>query len=148
MRFSGFVFASLMALSASSAFADDCSTDCGDAAEFRYPCGIGRWCTGRNPTRYATCETAKAASCQIWDGAVGYVVPRIRPMLEGSFNASRWQAAVQEGSPDAYMTQCMAAGIAACGALGAELGGPWGGVISGALGVFVSARACEQSKSW
>lgn len=142
----------LAAGAAGPALADDCATDCGDAASYTYPCPTPRnphrRCEGRNPVRYASCEVAKAASCQIWEGAVGYVVPRIKPLMEGSFNASRWAAAQQEGSPDAYMSQCMAAGVAACGALGAQLGGPWGGVVSGALGVFVSARACEQSKSW
>lgn len=140
------------ALLSTSALAYDCNTDCGDVASFNYPCPTWRnprrTCKGREPAIYASCQAAKALSCEVWQGAVDYALPRMRPHMEGSFNANTWAAAVQDGSPDAYMSQCMAAGVGICGALGAQLGGPWGGVISGALGVFVSARACEQSKSW
>jgi hypothetical protein len=135
------------------AMAWDCQTDCGRVAAFRYPCPTlrnpRRTCEGREPGTFAACTSAKVASCQIWEGAVDYAVPRIKPHMEGQFNAETWAAAQREGSPDAYMSQCIAAGSAVCAALGTELGGgPWGGVISGAVGVFVSARACEQSKSW
>lgn len=152
MRIAKALLTVLVVTASPQALADDCSTDCGAAAAFRYPCPTfgnpGRKCTGRNPARYASCETAKRLSCQIWDGAVNYATPRIRPMLEGTFNAGSWRAASENGDAGKYMAECIAAGVAACGALGVQLGGPWGGVISGAMGVFVSDRICEQSKAW
>lgn len=60
---------SLFLFSVSSSYAIDCNTDCGKFASFRYPCPTfgnpGRKCTGRDPVKYSTCETAKQASCKI-----------------------------------------------------------------------------------
>ena len=134
------------------AFSFDCNSDCGKAAEFRYPCPTfgnpGRKCKGREPVEFAACETAKAASCKIWNGAVDYARDRIKPMLEGNFNAGTWANAEASGKQTEYMASCVAAGVAACSILGTELGGPWGAAATGAIGTFVSFRICEQSRSW
>lgn len=130
----------------------DCNSDCGKAAEFRYPCPTfgnpGRMCRGREPVEYAACESAKVASCKIWNGAVDYASDKLKPMLQGRFNAGSWAQAEASGTGTEYMASCVAAGVAAATILGTELGGPWGSAMSGAVGTFVSFRICEQSRSW
>jgi hypothetical protein len=142
-----------MALSLSSiGYGWDCDSDCGKSARFRYPCPTfgnpGRKCDGRDPATYTACETAKFASCQIWDGAVGAVSGKIKPMLQGTFNSGTWAHAENTGTTGDYMASCVAAGVSACAILGAELAGPWGPAIGGSIGTFVSFRVCEQSRSW
>jgi hypothetical protein len=130
----------------------DCNSDCGLIASFNYPCPTfrkpGRKCQGRNPATYLTCESAKAVSCKLWQSAVDYAEPRMKPFLIGEFNAEKWKMAEENGTTDVYMAYCTAAGIGACSALGAELGGPWGAALSGSIGTFVSWKVCDQSKKW
>ena len=139
-------------LISTKAFGFDCNSDCGKAAEFRYPCPTfgnpGRMCRGREPVEYAACESAKVASCQVWNGAVAAVSHKIKPMLESRFNAGSWAQAEASGTGTEYMASCVAAGVAACSILGTELGGPWGAAMTGAIGTFVSFRICEQSRTW
>lgn len=139
-------------LIAQSAYAWDCDSDCGHSSSFRYPCPTfgnpGRMCSGRDVVTFSACESAKFASCQIWNGAVDFASGKIKPMLQGQFNAGTWSAAQQNGTTNDYMASCVAAGVAACSILGTELGGPWGSALSGAIGTFVSFRICEQSQSW
>lgn len=134
------------------AFGFDCNSDCGKAAEFRYTCPTfgnpGRMCKGREPVEYTACESAKVASCKIWDGAVDFARDKVKPMLEGRFNAGTWAQAEESGHQMEYMASCVAAGVAACSILGTELGGPWGAAATGAIGTFVSFRICEQSRTW
>jgi hypothetical protein len=105
-------------------------------------------CKGREPIEYAACETAKAASCKIWDGAVNFASGKLKPMLEDRFNSETWASAEASGNGTEYMASCVAAGVAAATILGTELGGPWGSAMSGAIGTFVSFRICEQSRTW
>lgn len=142
----------MMMMSPTMAQAYDCNSDCGAAARFRYPCPTfrnpHRMCGGREPVEYAACEAAKVASCQVWEGAVDAVRGKVKPLLEGRFNAGTWGQAQTNGTTDDYMQSCVAAGVSACAILGTEVGGPWGAVMSGAIGTFVSFRICDQSKSW
>ena len=134
----------------STSFAYDCNSDCSGRG-YDYPCPTwkdpGRTCHGNLPPD-PLCLTSKKASCEIWEGAVTYASEKIKPLLKPNFNHVTWAAAQTTDTTDQYTQTCVAAGIAACGALGAELGGPWGGVVSGALGTFVSFRVCDQSKTW
>jgi hypothetical protein len=135
-----------------NAYGFDCNSDCGKAAEFRYPCPTfknpGRKCKGREPVEYASCETVKLASCKMWNGAVDFASGKLKPMLQGRFNAGSWAQAETSGTQPEYMASCVAAGVAASTILGTELGGPWGSAMSGAIGTFVSFRICEQSRTW
>jgi hypothetical protein len=137
---------------ATNAYGFDCNSDCGKAAEFKYPCPTfgnpGRKCKGREPVEFASCETVKLASCKMWNGAVDFASGKLKPMLEGRFNAGSWAAAETNGTQPEYMASCVAAGVAASTILGTELGGPWGSAMSGAIGTFVSFRICEQSRTW
>jgi hypothetical protein len=139
-------------LLSTSALGFDCNSDCGAAARFKYPCPTfgnpGRMCRGTEPVEYAACESVKAASCKLWNGAVGAVGHKIRPYLESRFNAGTWAQAQANGGETDYMASCVAAGVSACTLAGTELGGPWGAAMSGAIGTFVSFRVCEQSRSW
>lgn len=153
MKLLGSLLTAMLATTAAApAFAYQCDDDCGHIARFRYPCPTfsnpGRKCTGRDPVQYGACETAKAASCEIWRGAVNYAAPRMRPLMEGEFNAGSWRAAVESDKETEYMTKCQAAGVAAAAALGAQLGGPWGAGVTGGIGLFVAYQVCEQSRSW
>ena len=40
-----------------------CDTDCDERSKFRYPCGIGKTCTGKNPALFATCSLQKSQDC-------------------------------------------------------------------------------------
>jgi len=137
-------------LVSSVALGYDCNSDCSGGG-YSYPCpnwnNPGKMCHGDLPNDPA-CLTAKEASCQIWEGAVNFAEPKVRPLLEGKFNHNTWAAAQANGSTDQYEASCVAAGVTAFGVLGAELGGPWGGALTGAVGTFVSFRLCDQSKSW
>jgi hypothetical protein len=139
-------------LLSTNAFGYDCNSDCGKAAEFKYPCPTfgnpGRKCKGREPVEYAACETVKLASCKMWDGAVDYASGKLKPILQGRFNAGTWAQAEASGTGTEYMASCVAAGVAGATILGTELGGPWGSAMSGAIGTFVSFRICEQSRAW
>lgn len=141
-----------MVFPAGSAFAYDCNTDCGNAAEFTYPCPTfsnpGRKCTGRDPGIYATCETAKAVSCSLWAEVENALGGRIRAALEPTFNAASYKTAEEEGKEREYLALCESAGVSICAAIGAEYGGPYGAALSGAAGVFISYRLCEQSRHW
>lgn len=146
-----FVATGLMVL-ASQAYGWDCDSDCGHSARFRFPCPTfgkpHRMCNGRDPATYSACETAKFASCQLWEGAVGLTQDKIKPMLQGTFNSGTWAAAQENGTTNDYMASCVAAGVSAAAIAGAELAGPWGPAIGGSIGTFVSFRICEQSRSW
>jgi len=150
MNLRRYVFAAVLALPSSLALGYDCNSDCSGGG-YSYPCpnwgNPGKMCHGDLPNDPA-CLTAKEASCQIWESAVSFATPKVRPFLEGKFNHNTWAAAQSNGSTDQYQASCVAAGVAAFGALGAELGGVWGGVMSGAVGTFVSFRVCDQSKAW
>lgn len=141
-----------MVILSQTAVAYDCNSDCGKAAEFRYPCPTfgnpGRKCKGREPIEFAACETVKVSSCQLWEGAVDAVKGKIKPFLQDRFNAASWSHAQNTGTENDYMASCVAAGVSACAILGTEVGGPWGAVMSGAIGTFVSFRICEQSRAW
>jgi len=152
-----FIVAFMSVLFVSSGYAYggvDCSTDCARKASFRYPCPTvrnpGRKCEGREPTTYLACETTKKTSCELWQGALRAVAPRLKDMLSGTFNAGSWAAATEGGDEDMkeYMIKCESAGVAACAALGAAYGGPWGAGLSGAIGVFVAYEVCNQSTRW
>ncbi len=148
------IFSLLMIQASSSgiALAYDCNSNCSEVGHFRYPCPTfnnpGRMCDGNDPIRINACHAQKTVSCDLWEGAVDFFAARVKPIMQGEFNASVWQQAVVDGTEDRYLALCMAAGISACSAVGAQVGGPWGAVISGAGGTFVSYRICEQSKSW
>ncbi len=136
----------------SPAMAVDCDSDCGQIASFTYPCPTPRkpWrkCEGREPTVWASCQAAKSTSCELWSAALDFARDKIKPHLEGRFNSRTWMRAQIEGKEEEYMLNCVAAGVAVCGALGTELSGPWGGAVTGGLGTFVSWRLCKQSQAW
>ena len=139
-----------------SAYSYDCATNCSQAAMHTVwtPCPTMRKpfrnCAnaGYDPADKGVCEVAREASCKIWNGAVSYASSKVKPILQGRFNHGAWMQAAETGHTADYDTQCQAAGVAACAALGAELGGPWGAGLSGSIGLFVSTRICEQSKAW
>lgn len=137
---------------AESAFAWDCNADCDQASRSSYPCP-----TFRNPRRRcpmtdhftrSACILQKEASCKLWNEVAEGIAGKMRPYLEGQFNAATWRDAEEKHEEDKYMLLCQGAGIAACGALGAELGATWGAVVGGAGGAFASYKVCLQSKSW
>ena len=147
---SKFLLANIGLLFSSVSLAYDCNSDC-SAGGYNYPCpnwdNPGKMCHGDLPNDPA-CLSVKEASCQIWEGAVNFAAPRMKVLMQAQFNHNTWAASQGNGSTDQYQASCVAAGVAACGALGAELGGPWGGVVAGAVGTFVSFRVCDQSKAW
>lgn len=134
----------------------DCSTNCSDVATHRVwlPCPTwekpGRTCPNDvfDPGLKATCEIQREASCNFFEEVYGWVKDKVKPELEKSFNQEAWIRADQEDKETEYDNQCRAAGIAICAAIGAQIGGPYGAGLSGAVGLFVSTRLCEQSKSW
>src|SRR5882672_11236322 len=85
-----------------SAFGIDCSSDCGEIASFNYPCPTfrnpRRICKGREPTTWAMCTEAKEISCNVWDKAVDFARPRIKPILEPQFNARTFAAETDNGN--------------------------------------------------
>ena len=142
----------LLVVGVQNASAWDCNTDCGAAAKFRYPCPTfgnpGRKCDGRNPTVYAACSTDQAVSCRLWESIEASVHHDLQTVLEPNFNHHTYAAAEADGQQNYYMGECQAAAIATCSAIGAKLGGPWGAALSGAAGVFISYRICDQSQKW
>ena len=144
----------LLFVGAQNASAWDCNTDCGnvDMAKFRYPCPTfgnpGRKCDGRNPTLYAACSTDKEVSCRLWESIEASVEHDLQAVLEPNFNHRTYAAAEADGQQNLYMGECEAAGVAACGALGAKLAALRGAAFSGAAGVFISYRICDQSQKW
>lgn len=126
----------------------DCNTDCGKAAEFRYPCPTpthpGRKCTGRNPAKYVVCETDKAVSCRLWNEAVDFFEPIVKPHLIHRFNASTYHP----DKHNEYVIECTAAAVAVLAAVGSTYGPPWGTLAGGAAGFFVGKRLCIQSTKW
>lgn len=143
-------------LLASPVQAYDCMSNCTEAAKHRVnlPCPTwdkpGRTCPNVvfDPAEKALCETQREASCKVFEDIYDYVKDKVRPELEKNFNARTWQKADEEDKEQEYDIQCRAAGVAICAAIGAEFGGPWGAALSGSVGLFVSTRLCEQSKSW
>lgn len=139
----------------------DCSTNCTHYAEarsqYRYPCPTlrnpGRTCTGINrpvfwPIKHS-CDTARAASCQVWDNAVGWLAGRIKgDMISRGFNATKWQAHVAAGTEGEYTASCTGAAVALITTGGALLGGPYAALAAGAFGTFAAYRICEQSTHW
>lgn len=146
------VVGAILAVTAGEAVAVQCDTDCGRVAAFKYPCPSVRKpyrkCEGREPAVWSSCQTVKFASCEVWEKAVDAATPKLRPHLERRWNRHTWQHAEATGGADEYMATCVAAGVAVAAASGTELGGPWGGAVSGGLGTFVSWRICDQSKKW
>ena len=146
-----FVVAAAMMISA-SAFAYDCDSDCSDVGGYNYWCGNFRnpkkMCRGHNPIEQGACYAQKEVSCNLWNSCVGALSSGMRPIMEGQFNGGSWAAAVNSGSEGDYTASCVAAGVAAAGAVGLQVGGSWGGVIGGTGGVFVAQRVCEQSHAW
>ncbi len=132
-----------------AALADDCNTDCGKAAKFRYPCptplNLGRKCTGKNPTRFATCELAKVASCKLWKEAADFFEPKLKPALQKKYNKKTYADA--DNKQD-YIIDCTSAVTAALAVLGSAYGPPWGSLAGGAAGLFVGKRICIQSTKW
>jgi hypothetical protein len=139
-------------ITASISYGYDCNSDCGKAAQFKYPCPTfgkpHRMCKGRDPVEYSACETVKMASCKMWEGAVDFAKDKMKPILRDRFNAGTWANAEGSGQQQEYMASCVAAGVSAAAILGTELGGPWGSAMGGAIGTFVSFRICEQSRTW
>jgi hypothetical protein len=141
-----------LTLAASTAQAWDCNADCDQASRTYFRCP-----TFKNPQRRcpmtdhftrSACLVQKAASCKLWQSAVDFASDKVKPHLVGEFNTNTWQAAVEEGTQDAYMAKCELAGISAMAGLGSYLGGPWGASLSGAIGVFASFQICRQSTRW
>lgn len=131
-----------------AAFGYDCDTDCGRAAQFRYPCPTptnpGRKCTGKNPAKYVACETDKAASCRLWEEAASFFEPVVKPHLVHRFNASTYDP----NHHQEYVVECTAAAVAVLAAVGSTYGPPWGTLAGGAAGFFVGKRICIQSTKW
>jgi len=137
-------------------YAYDCTTNCTEAAMHRtwLPCPTwknpGRTCPNDvfDPPLKAACELQKEASCKVYEEIYTWVKEKVQPELQKSFNQEAWTTAREEDKEQEYDIQCRAAGVAICAALGSQIGGPYGAGLSGAVGLFVSARLCEQSKSW
>ncbi|WYD79986.1 MAG: hypothetical protein V8K32_11785 [Candidatus Electrothrix gigas] len=132
-----------------SAQAVNCDTDCGKEARFKYPCPTfsnpGRKCTGKNHARYAACETEKKVSCDLWNRAVNFFKPKVKPMLKGRYNAGTYANASDKND---YLVECTAAAVAALSAVGSSYGPPYGTLAGGAAGFFVGKRICIQSQKW
>ena len=146
----------LLLFTATTAYGYDCSSNCTEAAThmMRRPCPTGRdpfrMCDRPilNPIEKGLCETQREFSCNLWNSAADYAHDKVKPLLEGTFNHQAWVKADEDDKEKEYDIQCQAAGVAACAALGSQLGGPWGAAVSGSVGLFVSTRICDQSKSW
>ena len=86
----------LLALGAKTTLGYDCNSDCGAQAAFRYRCPTfgnpGRMCDGRNPAKFAACETDKEVSCQLWENIENSVHDRLKRVLESRYNARTWAA--------------------------------------------------------
>lgn len=121
----------LFLFSASSSYAVDCNTDCGKFASFRYRCPTirnpGRWCTGRDPAKYSTCETAKQASCRV-----------LRPVLKKLGQAIGKDSRAQKRAKDDGWTKnsCRANGVFLVGTVGLVYQAPICAAVS------VGAGAC------
>lgn len=143
------ILASLVSLS-SRGFAYDCSSDCSGGG-YSYPCPSwsdpGKMCHGDLPND-PTCLSAKEASCNLWNAAVGVFEQEVQPLLSGEFNHNSWQAAVDNGSTKDWTDECIVAGTAACAAVATKLAPPWSTLVGGVAGGFVSARICEQAHAW
>jgi hypothetical protein len=72
----------------------------------------------------------------------------IKNLLKIHFNHATWAAAEANHDQQSYLGECEAAGVSIAAAVGAKVGGPYGAALSGAVGVFVSDRLCEQSETW
>ena len=127
----------------------DCNSNCKEEAKFKYPCPTwnnpGRKCTGINPAKLAACEADKAISCRLWNSAVSFFAPKVKPHLVSRFNKERYESS---GDKQEYIRDCIAAATAVLATIGAEIGGPWGALATGAAGIFVSKRICIQSTKW
>lgn len=133
---------------ASSAYGYSCDSDCGREAEFRYRCPTfrkpGRMCTGKNQAKYAACEADKAVSCRLWNSATAFFTPKVKPYLQGRYNASTYNPDRQSE----YILECTSAAVAVMGAIGSAYGPPYGTLAGGAAGFFVGKRICIQSTTW
>jgi hypothetical protein len=120
----------------------DCMTDCDHF--------IDRPWWRRGHASRAACLARKSATCKFHKNLVAFFSPRVKPHLFKHFNNTKWLKAVANDRETEYMTQCIAAGVAACGAAAATLGSgnPWAAAVGGGVGVFVSTQICHQSKSW
>lgn len=152
MKFlTGFLFI-LICSGQAKAIAYDCDSDCYGVARFRYSCPTfnnpARKCWGRNPVKFAACEADKALSCKLWNEAVDFFSTKTKSMLQNEFNAANYQKAEYSGETAQYMAYCTGAAAAACATVGAQLGGPYGAILAGAGGSFVSYQICKQSTTW
>lgn len=117
---------------ATPALAYDCYTDCGAAAEFRFPCPTirnpRRTCTGRDPGTFAACEGAKAAACQVLEPLKDTIIQNMASAIAGNpqvqDEAKGWTTAtcaiVGAGTIDAVKAAysvpiCAALSVAAAG---------------------------------
>jgi hypothetical protein len=129
-----------------------CDDDCHEESKFHYPCptfkNAKRRCEGKNPLKFSVCTADKAVSCKARDGIVKFFLPRVRPVLQTKFNQESYQNAEYSGETAQYMAYCTAASASLCVAVGAQSGGPYGAVIGGAGGTFVSYQICKQSTRW
>lgn len=130
----------------------DCNSDCHEEASYRYPCPTfrnpGRKCGAKNPVKFALCESSKIVSCELWNGTVAFFIDHVKPMLQDQFNAETYRKAEVSDETAQYMVQCTAAATASCAVVGSQFTGPWGAVIGGAGGAFVSTQICQQSTKW
>ena len=128
-----------------TASAYDCNSDCGKLAEV-IPCPIfgnpNRKC--RDPITYGVCLASQRLSCDLWEGAVHFFEPILKPQLIGRFNASTY-----DPDHDAdYVTDCTSAAVVVLAAVGTSFGAPWGTLAGGVAGAFIGKRICQQSETW
>ena len=134
----------LVLLLSTHAYSFNCDSDCGKAARFKYPCPTFgkpyRKCYGRDPVTFATCESEKKLSCD----AIQYFSRKLKPHLIQNYNAEEYQNFESKAT---YMAYCTAAVTSLCTAIGAQAG-PYGAVIGGSGGAFMSFQICKQSTKW
>lgn len=131
----------LFTLISSNAMAWDCDSNCDKYIKSKF------WWKRDYATR-AMCLTDKAASCKFWNGAVDFFAAKVKPMIKSEYNREKYEEAKYSGEEAQYMSLCTGAATASLAVIGTSYGGPWGAVIGGAGGAFVSYQICKQSTKW
>lgn len=146
------IFLLLLCFVSTTSFAYTCNTDCRREAKFKYPCPTfgnpGRKCDGFNAALYQTCNAKKKVSCDLWEKFYDLVEEQVKAELSLHYNSISFEEAQRREKEAQYISDCQAAGVLLIATAGTAIGGVYGTLGSGAVGIFVSRRLCEQSTVW